>query len=82
MREILLDQAQPYGVVHEVHTFAGSPCDYGFMSKPLGPESVRLNHGADHAPSFKDKAPNAHAYACRNSDQPFAPVGLDFNRRY
>ena len=82
MREVLLEHHQPFGVVHEMKVMPGAPCDYGFESKPLGPETVRMNHGADHGPSFKDKAPSAHSYASRYDDQPFEPVGLDFKRRY
>lgn len=75
MDGFLVDEQQAFGVVREVKTMTGSPCDYGFTSKSLGPNMVRDNAGYGGGPSFADQAPGAEAKAHANQGNPFAWTG-------
>jgi hypothetical protein len=74
-RRYLVEESQPFGVVHEMRIMPGTPCDYGYEKKSTGPETVRFDNGYDHAPSLANQAPNAMAYANRNLDNCFAWTG-------
>lgn len=75
MRDFLLDDRQPFGVVEEYKVMPGAPCDYGYSSKPLGANTVRTNNGATEVKSLSDRAPDALSYAHRNLGDPFAWTG-------
>lgn len=78
MREFLIDQAAPYGIVANTPVFSSNPCDYGYSSKPLGPNTVRNNNGMTQVGSLANRAPNAPGYAHRDQGNPFAPIGMKF----
>lgn len=75
MRTNLLNQSQPFGNVKDERPMDGMGRPKAMDSKPLGGETMRGNAGLDHGPSFADKNPGAHAYACRNVNNPFAWTG-------
>ena len=51
----LLDKAQPFGEVKNYITHPGTPIDYGYESKSLGPDKVVGNYGYDDAPGFSSQ---------------------------
>jgi hypothetical protein len=69
MRGFLLNEKQPFGLHRDERTMGpglnGIP-----TSNPTGGLTMRANNGSDHGPSFADKNPGAHAYACRGIDHP------------
>ena len=72
---MLVEQGQPFGVVHDMKVMPGAPCDYGFMAKSLGPDTVRMNHGQTHGPSLANQAPNAMAVGTAHISDPFWCTG-------
>lgn len=65
----LVDQAQPFGVVHNFQAHPSTPINGSNPPKSLGPETERKNNGANHAPGFGSKNVRAPQI------NPFAPCG-------
>ena len=75
MRKNIINEHQPFGVVHNEKSMGGTGRPMEMGHKSLGAQTVRANHGADHGPSFADKNPSAHSDACAHVDNPFFWTG-------
>jgi hypothetical protein len=78
MRQFLVEQSQPFGLVSNTPMHPGNPSETGFSAKSTGMPDVVLNHGFNHAPSFANPGANGQAIANRNQGNPFAFVGKNF----
>jgi hypothetical protein len=74
-RPFLVDKKQPFGEVKEYRVLEGTPCDYGYGPKPLGPTTTKSNHGMNHPASTADKGAGAREFACRGANNPFMWTG-------
>lgn len=82
MSKFIINDKQPFGVVYQEHPHASTMANAAPHSNAnLGSNVKNGNNGVNIVESFADKNPNAHAYACRNGDNPFAPVGKSFSSK-
>ncbi len=67
----VLNDKQPFGVVHEhkAHPGEGRPAEH--VNRPLGRETQVPNNGVDHPASVANKNPGAHEQACKHVDNPY-----------
>lgn len=76
MRKNLVDQTQPFGVVHKANAFPSNVPIKPGVRNDLGANKVVGNNGFNHAPPIlSNPNPGAGAYAGRFADNPFHFTG-------
>jgi len=75
MKSKLVDQKQVFGFTKDFKELRSTINNVSAIKNKLGSTSEIFNHGANHAPSFENKNPQAYAQASKGCDNPFWPTG-------